>query len=78
VPFELKAKRRDGKRGAPRNPVSDERNQAILDCYDRRMAEIGVGGYESVITDLVELLKPDINESAIREAIKDRSPKSGS
>ena len=78
VPFELKAKRRDGKRGAPRNPVSDERNQAILDCYDRRMAEIGVGGYESVITDLVELLKPDINESVIREAIKNRSPKSGS
>ena len=24
VPFELKAKRRDGKRGAPKNPVSDE------------------------------------------------------
>jgi len=24
VPFELKAKRRDGKRGTPKNPVSDE------------------------------------------------------
>jgi hypothetical protein len=78
VPFELKAKRRDGKRGAPRKPDADERNQAILDCYDRRMAEIGVGGYESTISDLVELLKPDINESTIREAIKNRSPKSGS
>ena len=78
VPFELKAKRRDGKRGAPKNPVSAERNQAILDYYDRRMTEIGVGGYESVIADLVELLAPDINESAIKEALKARSPKSRS
>lgn len=78
VPFELKAKRRDGKRGAPKNPVSDERNQAISDYYDRRMAEIGVGHYETVIAELVDLLKPDINESAIREAIKNQSPKSGS
>jgi hypothetical protein len=78
VPFELKAKRRDGKRGAPKNPVSDERNQAILDYYDRRMAEIGAGNSDSVIADLVELLKPDIKESAIREAVKNRSPKSGS
>jgi hypothetical protein len=78
VPFELMAKRRDGKRGAPKKPVSDEQNQAILDCYDRRMTEIGVGGYESVITDLVELLAPDINESAIKEALKARSPKSRS
>lgn len=78
VPFELKAKRRDGKRGAPRKPDADERNQAILDRYDRRMAEIGVGHYETVIAELVDLLKPDINESAIREAIKNRSPKSGS
>jgi hypothetical protein len=78
VPFELQAKRRNGKRGAPRNPVSDERNQAIFDYYDRRMAEIGVGGYESVITELKQLLAPYINESAIREAIKNRSPKSGS
>jgi hypothetical protein len=77
VPFELKAKRRDGKRGAPRNPVSDERNQTIYDYYVRRMAEVGAGGYESVITDLVTLLGPDIKESAIREAIKARSPKSG-
>ena len=78
VPFELKAKRRDGKRGAPKNPVSDERNQAISDYYDRRMTEIGVGHYETIIAELVDLLKPDINESAIREAIKNRSPKSGS
>ena len=78
VPFELKVKRRDGKRGAPRKPVADERNQAILDYYDRRMTEIGAGKSDSVIADLVELLKPDINESAIREAIKGRSPKSGS
>jgi len=78
VPFELKVKRRDGRRGAPRKPVADERNQAILDYYDRRMAEIGVSGYESVISELVELLKPDISENAIREAIKVRSPKSGS
>ena len=78
VPFELKAKRRDGKRGAPRKPVADERNQAILDYYDRRMAEIGVGGSESVIAELKQLLAPDINESAIRNAIRDRSPKSGS
>lgn len=78
VPFELKAKRRDGKRGAPKNPVSDERNQAISNYYDRRMAKIGVGNYETVIVELVDLLKPDINESAIREAIKNRSPKSGS
>ena len=78
VPFELKAKRRDGKRGAPKNPVSAERNQAILDYYDRRMVEIGVGGYESVIMELKQLLAPHINESAIREAIKERSPKSGS
>ena len=77
VPFELKAKRRDGKRGAPRNPVSDERNQTIYDYYVRRMAEVGAGGYESVITDLFTLLGPDIKESAIREAIKARSPKSG-
>ena len=78
VPFELKAKRRDGKRGAPKNPVSDERNQAVLDCYDRRMAEIGAGGSESVITQLREDLGPDITESMIREAVKTRSPKSGS
>lgn len=78
VPFELKAKRRDGKRGAPKNPVSDERNKAISDYYDRRMTEIGVGHYETIIAELVDLLKPDINESAIREAIKNRSPKSGS
>lgn len=77
VPFELKAKRRDGSRGAPRNPVSDERNQTIYDYYVRRMAEVGAGGYESVIADLVTLLGPDIKESAIREAIKARSPKSG-
>ena len=78
VPFELKAKRRDGKRGAPKNPVSDERNQAISDYYDRRMTDIGVGHYETIIAELVDLLNPDINESAIREAIKNRSPKSGS
>jgi hypothetical protein len=78
VPFELKAKRRDGKRGAPKNPVSAERNQAILDYYDRRMVEIGVGGYESVIMELKQLLAPYINENVVREAIKERSPKSGS
>jgi hypothetical protein len=42
------------------------------------MAEISVGHYETVIAELVDLPKPDINESAIREAIKNRSPKSGS
>ncbi len=78
VPFELTAKRRDGKRGAPKKPVADERNQAIYDYYDRRVAESGAGNSDSVILELVELLKPDIKESAIREAIKVRSPKSGS
>jgi hypothetical protein len=78
VPFELKAKRRDGKRGAPRNPVSDERNRVILENYDRLMDEHGKRGYKNAIYELVELLKPDIKESAIREAIKARSPKSGS
>ena len=77
VPFELKAKRRDGKRGAPRNPVSDERNRVIGEYYDRLMTEIGKGGHESTIAQLIEQLGPDINESAIREAIKARSPKSG-
>ena len=42
------------------------------------MTEIGVGHYETIIAELVDLLKPDINESAIREAIKNRSPKFGS
>ena len=77
MPFELKAKRRDGSRGAPRNPVSDERNKAVYDYYTRRMSEIGAGGHESVIAELVTLLGPDLKESAIREAIKARSPKSG-
>ena len=75
VPFELTAKRRDGKRGAARKPVADERNQAISDYYGRRMAEIGAGGYESVISELEGL---GVKESAIREAIKKNSPKSGS
>jgi hypothetical protein len=78
VPFELKAKRRDGKRGAPRNPVADERNRAILEKYRQLMAEIGKGGHESAIAHLVELMGPYVSESAIREAIKNRSPKSGS
>jgi hypothetical protein len=78
VPFELEAKRRNGKKGAPKNPVSDERNQAIQDCYDRLMSEIGAGGYESVIAELFARLGPEIEENAIREAIKKRSPKSKS
>lgn len=78
VPFELKAKRRDGKRGAPRNPVSDEKNKIIEENYDQLMARIGKGGHESAVAELVEQLGPDIIESAIREAIKSRSPKSGS
>jgi len=77
VPFELKTKRRDGKRGAPRNPVSDEKNRIVGENYDLLMAEIGKGGHESAIAQLIEQLGPDINESAIREAIKARSPKSG-
>ncbi len=76
VPFELKAKRRDGKRGAPRDPTADERNRVVRENYDQLMSEIGHGGHESAVSELVKRLGPEIGESAIREAIKARSPKS--
>ena len=77
VPFELKAKRRGGKRGTFSDPVVAERNTAILEMYQRLYDEIGTGGYESAIAALKDELGPHVSESKITEATKERSPKSG-
>lgn len=77
IPYELKPKRRDGKRGAPRNPVADERNRIIKENYKRLMENFGKGAHESAIAELVEQLGPAVSENAVREALKNRSPKSG-
>ncbi len=77
VPFELKAKRRGGKRGTFPDPVVAERNTAILEMYQRLYDKIGKGGYESAIAEMKDELGPHISESMIREATKERSPKSG-
>jgi hypothetical protein len=76
VPFELVAKRRRKQKGRHRNPVADERNTAIKEMYERAYEGIDAGGHESAIKELAEQLGPDIKESAIREAVKKRSPKS--
>lgn len=78
IPYELTATNRLGRKGPKSDSISAERNQAINDIYKAQMASIGKGGHDSAIAELVELLKPDIKENAIREAIKNRSPKSGS
>jgi hypothetical protein len=74
VPFELKATRRDGKRGRHNDLGAAERNNAILKYYHKRCEEIGPGSSESVIAEIAAF--PDLNESIVREAIKSRSPKS--
>lgn len=78
VPYGLKAFRRDGQKGRPLDPVAAERNQAIKDRYDQIKERIGHGGHESAILELKDLLGKEIKESAIREAVKARSPKSKS
>lgn len=78
VPYGLRTFSRDGKKGPPRDPEAAERNQAIKDCYDQLMERNGPGGHESAIHELEDLLGPEIKGSAIREAVKLRSPKSKS
>ena len=78
IPYELKVDSRQGRRGRKPSSIAAERNQAIYDLYKAQMANIGKGGHESSIALLIEQLGPEISGSAIREAIKDRSPKSGS
>ncbi len=77
VPFELSAKRRGGTRGRHTDPVVAERNSAISEMYQRIYTEIGAGGSESAIEEMIEELGPHVGENMIREAIKARSPKSG-
>ena len=77
IPYELVIKSRGGKKGRRSDRVAAERNQAIRDLYDRRLAQVGKGGSDSVIAELVDELGPEVSESMIREAIKERSPKSG-
>ncbi len=77
VPYWLEPKRRDGKKGRKRDLVSDERNQVIDDAYRQRLDEVGPGGSDSVIAEMVEEFGPVVSESMIREAIKNRSRKSG-
>jgi hypothetical protein len=78
IPYQLIATNRHGHRGRKPSSISAERNQAINDLYTAQMAGIGKGGHDSAIAHLIEQLGPEISESAIREAIKERSPKSGS
>ena len=77
VPFELVAKRRRRQRGRHRDPVADERNMATREMYELELERIGSGGHESAIKELSDQLGPHIKESAIKEAVKKRSPKSG-
>jgi hypothetical protein len=76
VPYGLTSFPRAGQKGRRPDPTAAERNQAIKGLYDEHMLVIGPGGHESAIATLKELLGPDINESAIKEALKARSPKS--
>jgi|GEM_PF-2902239 hypothetical protein len=76
IPYGLTSFPRAGQKGRPPDPTAAERNQAIKELYDRHMLPIGPGGHESAIAALKELLEPDINKSAIKEALKARSPKS--
>ena len=76
VPFELKAKKRLGSRGRKSDSVAAERNQAIYDLYQKLLTDIGPGGSDSAIAELEDLLGPEISPSMIREAVKERSPKS--
>lgn len=76
VPFELVAKRRRKRRGRHRDPVADERNMATREKYELALGRIGSGGHDSAIKELSDQLGPHIKESAIREAVKKRSPKS--
>ena len=78
IPYQLTATSRQRRQGRKSDSKIAERNQAIYDHYKALMARIGKGGHDSAIAELVEFLKPDTSESAIREAIKNRSPKSGS
>jgi len=75
VPYELVAKRRDGKSGRPVEPLTAEKNQAIQDLYNKLVTEIGPGGSDSAVSHLAQELGPDITMSMIKEAIKGRSPK---
>lgn len=76
VPFELKAKKRGGGRGRKSDSAAAERNQAIYELYKKLLADIGPGGSDSAIAELEGFLGPEITQSMIKEAIKDRSPKS--
>lgn len=76
VPFELKATKRLGSRGRKPDSIAAERNQAIYDLYQTLLEEIGPGGSDSAIAELEDLLGPKIGPSMIREAVKNRSPKS--
>lgn len=75
VPYKLEAKRRDGRRGARRDPVAAERNRALCEYYQNELGIAGPGSSDSVIKKMVEDL-PGTTESMIREALKKRSPKS--
>jgi len=77
VPFELATKRRDGKGGRFSDPVVAERNTATSEMYQRFYDNIGPGGYESAIEELKSQLGPQLGVSKIKEATKERSPKSG-
>ena len=77
IPFVLVAKKRLGERGRKTDSIAAERNQAINDLYQERLADIGPGGSDSAIAELEALLGPEITPSMIKEAVKGRSPKSG-
>ncbi len=70
VPWALGPRRRDGKKGRPRDHVAAERNRAGASYYRRRRAELGRGSHESVIAELREMLG---NEGAAKEVPKSRN-----
>ena len=74
--YRLDAKRRDGKKGRPNDPTAAEINTMISDYYEKKLAELGPGGSEAVVAEMADEFGPHVSESRIREAIKERSPKS--
>ena len=73
VPYMLRAVHRDGRKGRPTDLVAQERNRAIEDLYQKLLAEIGPGGFESAVAEISDILKPHLGDESVREALKKRS-----
>lgn len=76
VPYELVSKRRSGTKGRKTNSLAAEKNQAIYELYQHLNQKEGAGGSEAAVATLEAILDPGTSLSMIREAIKERSPKS--